>query len=92
VYENIGGKIKGFAKFIAWFGIIGSVIGGIAMISQGSNYYRSSNPMMLPGILTIIAGSLASWISSWFTYGFGELIEKTSEIAANTARAASADK
>jgi hypothetical protein len=30
-------------------------------------------------------GSLISWISSLALYGFGELIEKTAEIARNTA-------
>ena len=35
---------------------------------------------------------LLSWISSWLLYGFGELIEKTTEIAKNTANFTLAEK
>ena len=31
--------------------------------------------------MIIIVGCLGSWIGSFSTYGFGELIEKTTEIA-----------
>jgi hypothetical protein len=34
----------------------------------------------------MVVGGLASWIGSFFTYGFGELIEKTTEIANNTSK------
>ena len=36
------------------------------------------------GILVIAIGSLFSWVGSFCLYGFGELIEKTTEIAENT--------
>ena len=37
------------------------------------------------GFLSLIGGTLFSWISSWFLYGFGELIETNAQIAKNTA-------
>ena len=37
MFKNIGGKIKGFAKFMCWLGIIVSVITGIAVILFGVN-------------------------------------------------------
>lgn len=73
-FENIGGKIKTLAVIITVVGIGVSVFCGIFMLSKHAGY----------GLLTIIAGSLVSWISSFFMYGFGELIEKTTEIAKNT--------
>ena len=35
---------------------------------------------VLAGLLTIVLGSLLSWIGSFFTYGFGQLIENTDDI------------
>ena len=83
MFDNIGSKIKGLAKVITWLGIILSVIAGIVQISGGSSYsrYGGSNPLFLTGILTIVLGSLAAWISSFLLYGFGELVENSSRIA-----------
>jgi hypothetical protein len=81
MFDNIGSKIKGLAKVITWLGIILSVIAGIVQISGGSSYYGNSNPFVISGILTIVLGSLAAWISSFLLYGFGELVENSSRIA-----------
>ena len=80
MFSNIGGKIKKLAKVICWIGIAFSLIGGIASISQ------TTDQSVLIGIITIVVGSLVSWISSFFTYGFGQLIENTDEIRKNTAK------
>lgn len=94
VFKNIGGKIKWLAKFFAWFGIIVSIVSGIVfgVLPIVSHIAMISTPSFIPsigisGIFKIILqflliasiGSLFSWISSWLLYGFGELIEKTSE-------------
>jgi uncharacterized OB-fold protein len=78
VYNNIGTKIKELAKFIAWMGIIGSAIICIIL-------FVVDDDMAGICIGVLIGGSLISWISSLFMYGFGELINKTTEIARNTA-------
>lgn len=80
MFDNIGGKIKGLAKFVTWVGIITSVIAGIAMISSGGGYYRYENPMVLPGLAVIVFGSLGAWTGSFLLYGFGELIEQAISI------------
>ena len=54
-------------------GIVISVLIGIAWMENSIS----------GGILIAIIGSGISWIGSFFAYGFGELIEKTSEIATN---------
>jgi hypothetical protein len=83
LYTNIGSKIRGLAKVICWIGIIISFIAGIAMIAGMSQYNAGMG--VLTGLLYMALGSLISWISSLALYGFGELIEKTAEIARNTA-------
>ena len=86
MFNNIGRKIKALAKVLCWIGIIASILGGIGMIAAGSSYTYSfgygysSGPSVLVGVLTIIFGSLFSWIGSFFAYGFGQLIEDTEEI------------
>lgn len=78
MFDNIGSKIKALAKVICWAGIIISLIVGIIMLASGGDVGSGV------GVIVMIVGSLGSWIGSFFTYGFGELIEKTTEIAENT--------
>lgn len=70
MFTNIGEKIKTLAKVVCWFGIIASVISGIAMIA-------TSETLILAGVLTLVLGSLFSWISSFVLYGFGEVVENS---------------
>ena len=95
MYANIGEKIKKVAVIVAIIGIICSIVIGIVLIVQAqgsgsSSYYGRSrgndNILIFMGIATMILGSLVSWISSFFAYGFGELIVKTTEIAKNTTK------
>ena len=77
MYNNIGGKIKGLAKAVFIVGAIAAVIMGIALMA--------SNEDMTPiGLLVMAVGPLVAWVSSWLLYGFGELIDKTCDIAWNT--------
>ena len=78
MFNNIGSKIKTLAKVICWLGIIISVIAGIFGIINGTEQ------SFVSGVITIIFGSLASWLGSFFAYGFGQLIENTDEIRKNT--------
>lgn len=79
MFENVGAKLKAYAKVICWIGIILSVISGIVLMADG---YNGSG--VFPGLLIIIVGSLASWIGSLGIYGFGELVEN-SDIRTNLA-------
>ena len=89
MFNHIGRKIKGLAKFICWLGIILSVLVGIIMILGGSNVDVSGvegaealqSLGWVGGVLFIIIGCLVSWIGSFFTYGFGQLIENTDKMA-----------
>ena len=36
------------------------------------------------GLLVMVVGPIVAWVSSWFLYGFGELIDKASDIERNT--------
>lgn len=70
MFENIGGKIKMVAAAVCWIGIIAFVILGVAIMS-------ASDDAILPGFLVMILGSLFSWIGSFMTYGFGQLIQNS---------------
>ncbi len=77
MFKNIGKKIKGLASGICIAGISISVIVGIIIMS----FSEYDDGMLLLGIIIMALGSLISWISSFCLYGYGELIDKTSEIA-----------
>ena len=80
MFNNIGEKIKTLATIITILGIIASVISGIAFIVYSIvEAYDVSRLVagIILGVLTMVVGSLISWISSFLLYGFGELIENS---------------
>ncbi|MCL2088739.1 MAG: hypothetical protein FWH14_04585 [Oscillospiraceae bacterium] len=84
MYKNISATIKTAAPISAWIGFIGSVAIGVILKSEGVSAVFA--------ISVLISGSLTSLGYSLFAYGFGELIEKTTEIAENTSFANSSQK
>ncbi len=77
MFENIGGKLKILAKLFTGTSIIGSISAGI--------YLTVTERIQLwMGVALLIGVPLVCWILSALLYGFGELIEKTTEIAYNT--------
>lgn len=73
MFDNIGRKIKTLAKVTCALGIAASILGACVIWGQNSRY----NSTIFIGILVLVLGSLGSWIGSFFTYGFGELIENS---------------
>lgn len=73
MFDNIGGKIKTLAKVVCWIGIIACIITGIVLMATDED-------LILVGILTVVVGSLLSWVGSFALYGFGQLIENSDEI------------
>lgn len=71
MFNNIGSKIKSLATVICWIGIIGSVIGGVALMCN------DDEELIVIGIITALFGSLFSWIGCFFLYGFGQLVENS---------------
>lgn len=73
MFDNIGGKIKTLAHILCWVGIVSCLITGIALMVADSD-------LLLAGLLTMIGGSLFSWVSSFVLYGFGQMIENSDTI------------
>ena len=78
MYTNIGAKIKGMAKVIFILGCIAGFIAGLLFGVQGGMFWH-----WLLGALIWVGASFLSWVLTWELYGYGELIEKTTEIAKN---------
>lgn len=76
MFENIGGKIKTWAKICTIIGFVLSVI--ITMICWANELKFGL------GVIILIVGCFISWISNLTLYGFGELIETNAQIAQNT--------
>lgn len=73
MFTNIGKKIKTLAQIICGLGIGISVITGFILIAQDED-------TLFVGVLILLLGSLFSWIGSFMTYGFGEIIERLTNI------------
>ncbi len=80
MFNNIGRKIKMLAEVLCWIGITVSVLAAVLLFVSG---VTEDNPhAVLFGLLLVVLGPLLSWIGSFLLYGFGELVTKTSRIAA----------
>lgn len=84
MFEDIGAKIKTVSKVFCWVSIIVSVIAAFVMFYMAGESYYTAGLYTGIGFALLIVFPLSSWLTSLFVYGFGELIEKTTEIAENT--------
>lgn len=79
LYDNIGRRIKAWAKWIFLAEAISVIIAGLFLIIYDE---------FLKGLLILLLGPIIVYVSTWLLYGFGELIEKTSENEYNTRKIA----
>ena len=79
MYDNIGKKIKNFAIWCFVGESVASVIGAISFLAT-----QSDDDYVIPAVIALFLGPIIAFISSWFVYGFGEIIEKLTEIERNT--------
>ncbi len=84
MFNNIGGKIKGLAKFIFWVLSIISIIGGFVVVLNGINSMSKDTQTGIIGILTGVAiavvGVIMAWLQNFLLYGFGELVDSNQKI------------
>lgn len=83
MFNNIGKKIKALAKVICWIQIVIYIITAIVMFIIASDTYTEGLYIAIAFAFLII-GPFFAWLSSFFIYGFGELIDKACEIERNT--------
>ena len=79
MFNNIAKKIKNVAEIVCYLGIGISIVCGIIIIFVEVD-------LLLCGVLIAGIGSLASWLGSLMTYGFGQLIENTDILVAEKKR------
>ena len=97
MYDNVGEKLKDWAKAIAVIGIILSITVAILLFVFSSqlarSYYGSSKIVSIVlGVITLILGPVASWVTSLIVYGIGQAVcntdssyyERTSNTASNS--------
>ena len=79
MFNNPGKKIKGLAKLSFVIGLVVSVALAIVMFAIAEDSYVEA-PFIIAGLLCIIVGPFLSWLSSIAVYGFGELVENSTQI------------
>ena len=72
LYDDIGKKIKGWAKWTFIIEAVCSVFGAIMSV-----FALESIDMFYIPLLWIVLGPIVAWVSSWLLYAFGELVDKT---------------
>ncbi len=77
MFDNIGGKLKITAKLFMAVGTLGSIAAAIYLTVK-------EMVQIWCAVALVIGVPLICWFLAALLYGFGELIEKMTEIAANT--------
>ncbi len=77
LYSRIGTKIKYLAFSCFLIGAGYSFICGYDVMQYGGK-------AVLQGIIIFLIGAVISFVSSWLLYGFGEIIDKLTDIEKNT--------
>lgn len=83
MFDNIGGKLKGFASFFAKLGIVVSCIIGVwywGIIGHLSGELTFTG--FIIGLLIAAGGSFASWAGSLTLYAFGDLVDNSAKTVA----------
>lgn len=84
MFNNVGKKIKGFAKFMFVLNLISWIVITIALfILYDSVSYKIEAYFLGMAISSLILGPISAVLTSYLLYGFGELIENTAKAAAN---------
>ncbi|MBQ2934041.1 MAG: hypothetical protein IJE02_05480 [Clostridia bacterium] len=74
-FDNIGGKIKGLAKWSCWITILLIwIVAPIVFIAVLLDEWTADYFCFLPLVAAII-GPVFVWIGSWAMYAFGEFVE-----------------
>ncbi|MGN1094133.1 MAG: hypothetical protein ACI4SC_04065 [Candidatus Neoclostridium sp.] len=81
--DNVGNTLKKLGKFLWVLGIVCAGIGVLVMFILLSDEVTAV--MWWIGLIAAGGGLFSLWIMAFLVYGFGELIDKQTEIAANTA-------
>ncbi len=73
MFENVGSKIKAWAKVILVLGTILSLAGGtVFLVLHPSNRHNVELPDVILCIVTIVIGFLLSWFAALHVYAYGE--------------------
>ena len=80
MFENVGEKIRNYAKGLFIVQVVMYIIGGIVMVAVSDG----EAGLIIAGLVMLLLGWVIAWLNSVFIYGFGELIVKTTEIERNT--------
>lgn len=77
MFENVGEKLKKFAKILFVLAVIGDIICAF-IFGIETDYYRDGvlNDMFW---IFLLIGPIVSYLQSMILYGFGELVEKTTK-------------
>ena len=76
MFDDIGGKLKSFAKGVMVFSVMCFVFLGI--------YIGSETDSVIVPILLVLTGLLIGWVAAIGVYGLGQLIENSDKMVDNS--------
>lgn len=95
VFDNIGGKLKIWARICFAVLVVCSIIGAIVLwchtesVYQGQYAYpryKDVHPWVAQGFGVLIGGVLTAWISSAMLYAYGEFVENSATLVSQNSQ------
>ena len=77
MYNNVGKKIQSIAQVIGWISLISGLFAWIILITNGYDGWYGYEYITEDDYIAWVAliSGILGFMSSWFTYGFGQLVE-----------------
>ena len=79
MFNNIGKKIKSYAKWVCFCGIGASIVGGLSLLTEANNTGEFIICLLI-GLVVMAVGGFISWVSSFTVYGFGQLVDNSDKL------------
>ncbi len=83
MFKNMGKKIKVLSIVMMWVGFAMWCISGLFLIGSGVmmlDYGIGGVVSIIGGLIVIALGFLFSWIGSFISYGFGQIVDNTDKL------------
>lgn len=77
MFDNIGKKVQGLAKFLFWLGVIASFFIAVTTFINASNTYSAAQEAasITSGFIWLIAGPIGSWLGTCLLYLIGQVAD-----------------
>ena len=92
MYEEVGSKIRKLSQVLGWVSLIGGIVAWLYFLTNTETYYGETRIVTDDDFIAWIAlvYGVIGFLSSWFIYGFGQLVDDVHDMSYQMERVSTA--